>query len=166
VSHGNSLKVEEPYHGGRMRPYRSRDDEPGEEVPDGVERRGDDRGDVGVWGYADGHHAVECEVEQREVPEEEVPEELGNRPLEPDHRVHYQPVHDILSQCVRELNDNLRVRRHVRQCPGDQEFGQPAAEKGIYMESGIYIWNPFQGEPLTCPNAYGKAEYMPAALSR
>jgi hypothetical protein len=21
-------------------------------------------------------------------------------------------------------------------------------------------------EPLTCPNAYGKAEYMPAALSR
>ena len=63
------------------RSYRSGDDEPGEEVPDGVESRGDDRGD-----------GVECEVEQREVPKEEVPEELDSRPLEPDHGVHYDTV--------------------------------------------------------------------------
>uniref|UniRef100_A0A0A8YUD4 Uncharacterized protein n=1 Tax=Arundo donax TaxID=35708 RepID=A0A0A8YUD4_ARUDO len=34
---------------------------------------------------ADSHHAVECEVEEREVHEEEVPEEFGSRPFEPDH---------------------------------------------------------------------------------
>ena len=74
------------------RSYRSGDDEPREEVPDGVECRGDDRGDVVVRCNPDGHHAVECEVEQREVPKEEVPEELGSRPLEPDHGVHYDTV--------------------------------------------------------------------------
>ena len=60
-----------------------------------------------VWCHANGHHAVECEVEQCEVPKEEVPEELGNRPLEADHRVHYDTVYEILTKCVWELDDNL-----------------------------------------------------------
>lgn len=72
--------------------YRSGDDETGEEVPDGVERRGNDRGNVVVRCQPNGHHAVECEVEQREVPKEEVPEELGSGPLEPDHGVHYDTI--------------------------------------------------------------------------
>jgi hypothetical protein len=142
-----------------MRPYRSWDDEAGEEVPDGVERRGDDRSNVGIWCYADGHHAVECEVEQREESEEEVPEELGNSPLEPDHRVHYQPVYDVLSQCVWEFNYHLQVRRHAHQRPAIKNSAT-RNRKG-HMD-GVS----FPGKPFTCPNAYGKAEYMPAALSR
>jgi hypothetical protein len=63
---------------------------------------------VVVWCQADSHHAIECEVEKREVAKEEVPEELGSRPLEPNHRVHYDSIQGSLSQCVWELNDNLR----------------------------------------------------------
>lgn len=88
--------------------YRSRDDESGEEVPDGIESRGDDRGHMVARRQADSHHAVECEVEEGEVHEEEVPEELGGRPLEPDHRVHYDPVHGGLNQRIRELDDDLK----------------------------------------------------------
>ena len=88
--------------------YWSWDDEPGEEVPDAIERGGDDGGDVVARRQADGHHAVECEVEEGEVHEEEVPEELGRRPFEPDHRVHYDPVYGGLGQGVWEFNGNLQ----------------------------------------------------------
>ena len=61
-----------------------------------------------VWSDRRRHHAVEGEVEQREVHEEEVPEELGRRPFEPDHRVHYDPVYGGLGQGVWEFNGNLQ----------------------------------------------------------
>jgi len=89
--------------------YRPRDDESGEEVPDTIERRGDDRRDMVARRQAHSHHAIECEIEKGEVHEEEVPEEFGNCPFEPNHRVHYDPVYGGLSQSVWEFNGNLYI---------------------------------------------------------
>ena len=90
--------------------YRSGDDESGEEIPDGIECRRNDWCNVVVRCEANSHHAVECEVEQREVHEEEVPEEFGSCPLKPNHRVNYDPIYGSLNKCVWKFNDNLQQR--------------------------------------------------------
>ena len=84
-----------------METYCSRDDETRKKVPYCVESRGDDGGDVVVWCNCDGHHPVECEVQEGEVHEEEVPQELSNRPLESDHGVYYKSIHNSLDKDVR-----------------------------------------------------------------
>lgn len=57
--------------------HRAGDEESGEEEPEGVEGGGDDRGQLHMRRDSHRHHAVEGEVEQREVGEQQVPEELG-----------------------------------------------------------------------------------------
>lgn len=62
-------------------PYLSWDHESAEEIPQSVERSSNNRGNRVVWSDSRCHHAVEGEVQQREVHEEQVPQELGCCPL-------------------------------------------------------------------------------------
>ena len=109
-----------------MKAHRPGDDEAREDVPDSVEGGGDDGGDVAVRRHGHGHHPIVGEVEEGEEHEEHVPQELGRRPVEPDHAVHQQPVHQGLSQDVRYLDYNLHRHQHIRRnyLPSKRD-GQP-----------------------------------------
>lgn len=73
--------------------YRSGDNKPGEQIPDAVECRGNNGGNVVIWSNSDAEHPIECEVEECEVHEEYVPTELCRSPFEVDHGVHYNSVY-------------------------------------------------------------------------
>ena len=62
-------------------PYLSRDHESAEEIPQRVEWSSNNRRNQMVWSDRRRHHAVEGEVQQREVHEEQVPQELSCCPL-------------------------------------------------------------------------------------
>ena len=59
------------------RAHRTRNEEAGEEEPDGVEGGGDDSRELNAGRDGDCHHAVEGEVQEGEVGKQQVPEKLG-----------------------------------------------------------------------------------------
>lgn len=102
-----------------------------------------------IWCYSHSHHPVECEVQQGEIHEEKVPTELCNRPIESNHCIHYDTIYKCLNEKVREFDDNLQKRKGF--CENIM--------MSSYTRVSIYLCE------TTCPKAYGKAEYIPAALS-
>jgi hypothetical protein len=144
--------------------HSSGDHKPGEEIPYGIARSGYN----GCYGVVlcqpDCHHTIECEVEQRKVNEKEIPEEFMCCPLESDHRIHYYRIYARLNQCVRDLNCDLQVRKQL--------MGPAVVASKLQYISGsreklsLSMHQRSKARRSTCPNAYGKAEYIPAALSR
>lgn len=67
--------------------YRIEDHEAREEVEDGVKARGNDGGDLIIRRDSHRHHAVECEIQEREVEDEREVEEFERCPLQAHHRV-------------------------------------------------------------------------------
>lgn len=73
--------------------YRSGNHESGEQVPEAKEERHKNGSDLLVWSESHKHHSIEGEVHKAHQHEKIEPQELGNFPVEPDHRVKQQRVH-------------------------------------------------------------------------
>lgn len=87
--------------------YWSWDDESWEKIPQTVEERRDNGGDVVIRGDSNSHHAVEDEVEEGEEEEKQEPQEFLSSPLESHHWVHDEPIHNGLNEDIRNLNQKL-----------------------------------------------------------
>lgn len=90
-----------------VKTYRLRNDETGEDIPNAVERRRDNGGDVVVGCDGDRHHPIQGEIEQCEVCEENVPKELNHGPLESNHGIHQHSIYKCLNKDVGQFNHNL-----------------------------------------------------------
>lgn len=91
----------------RSRTYGSRDEEAGEDVPNCVERGGENGTNVDIRCHGHGHHPVEGEVQKCEEHEEQVPEEFRWFPVETDAAIYDGTIYDSLEENVGDLNHDL-----------------------------------------------------------
>ena len=98
--------------------YRLEDDESREEIKDGVEPGRYDGGDLMVGGERHGHHAVICEVEEREEHDPGVPEKFESSPFKRYHGECYQAVRYCLDKAVWYLNQDLHIMNQRRLAHG------------------------------------------------
>ena len=87
--------------------HRSCDEEPREEIEEGIESSSKYRSNLTIWRYRDSHHAVVSEVQERQEGNIKEPQELYYCPLERHHRVDDNSIKHSLNEHIWYLHDNL-----------------------------------------------------------
>lgn len=136
--------------------YRPWDEETGEEIPKGEEEGHANGGNLVAWRECNQHHPIESEVYKAHEHEIEEPEEFGRFPCEVHHREQQEGIDQTLHCYVYYFNAHLQERM-IPSCSYNLE-GR-LCEK-LFLNSK-QIWT-----GITCANAYGNGEYIPAARSR